>query len=454
MKKNSASRRGPSRREILLGSGAAFAYGTFGKAPTVLGQAKEFKGVTLQGQAFSHYYMEQLRTMFPEFEELTGAKVNLQTQGFFNFNQRMDLELSTGGSSFDFANITFIYMGRWVGFGWFQDLEPILSDPNWTEPDYDRNDFVEASTSHILKDGHLLGIPWLTDAAFMACARHDILEKKGLEWPKSFDEMMQVCEAIDGEEGVKAYVNENNWSWTFTPYLMGFGGNIFKDPPGDLTPTLDTPEAAEAIEYYAHLLRDLSPSGVLTYTNDQSTRAQLAGRANFRDHGVAQLTLLVTHPDTTVAQTTRFGLQPEGPNGYYPGIATHAWGIPQGSPNPRAAWEFIKWATSKKMYKRMAVERGYSAIMRKSVLSDPEYVEKMTLNGQNVAELYSGVLARGGTAGYMKYRTVPVFPQMATIINKSMERVVSRQQSGKEALAQAQREAIADLKKAGVKIDA
>jgi len=263
-----------------------------------------------------------------------------------------------------------------------------------------------------------------------------------------------VEETLQGIQSVKAYTNENNWSWTWTPWLMGFGGSIFKDPPGNLTPTLNTPEGAEAAEYFAHLLRDLSPPGVLTFGNDQATRSQLSGRANIRDHGVAQLSLLVTHPDSTVSKTTRFGLQPAGPKGYFPGIAAHAWGIPVGSRNPRAAWEFIKWATSKKMYKRLAVEKGYSAITRRSVLQDPEYKEKMTLNGQDVAGLFLSVLERGGVTSYMKYRTVPVFPQMATVMNKAMERIVSNQQTGKQAMAQAQKEAIADLKKSGIKVDA
>ena len=39
-------------------------------------------------------------------------------------------------------------------------------------------------------------------------------------------------------------------------------------------------------------------------------------------------------------------------------------------------------------------------------------------------------------------------------INKAIERVATKQQNGVEAMAQAQAEAVADLKKSGVKIDA
>jgi multiple sugar transport system substrate-binding protein len=53
----------------------------------------------------------------------------------------------------------------------------------------------------------------------------------------------------------------------------------------------------------------------------------------------------------------------------------------------------------------------------------------------------------------MKYRTVPAFPQVGAVMNKAMQRIVTRQQTAQEAMAQAQREAIVDLKKGGFKVD-
>jgi multiple sugar transport system substrate-binding protein len=52
----------------------------------------------------------------------------------------------------------------------------------------------------------------------------------------------------------------------------------------------------------------------------------------------------------------------------------------------------------------------------------------------------------------MKYRTVPVYPQVGDKINKAIERIATGQQDGATAMAQAQEEAIADLKKAGIQL--
>ena len=63
------------------------------------------------------------------------------------------------------------------------------------------------------------------------------------------------------------------------------------------------------------------------------------------------------------------------------------------------------------------------------------------------------LLQLGGKTGYMKYRTVPVYPQVGDKINKAIERIATKQQAAPEAMKQAQGEAIQDLQKAGIKVD-
>jgi multiple sugar transport system substrate-binding protein len=50
----------------------------------------------------------------------------------------------------------------------------------------------------------------------------------------------------------------------------------------------------------------------------------------------------------------------------------------------------------------------------------------------------------------MKYRTVPVYPQVDQQLNKAIALIVSKQLSAKQAMEQAQAGSIADLKRAGI----
>jgi multiple sugar transport system substrate-binding protein len=92
--------------------------------------------VTLNVSCWSAPYPKWLADYLPEFEDLTGAKVNYDTPGFPVYNQRVDLELSTQGSAYDVLNITFIYMSRWIGAGWLTPLDDFVNDPNKTPPDW------------------------------------------------------------------------------------------------------------------------------------------------------------------------------------------------------------------------------------------------------------------------------------------------------------------------------
>ena len=52
----------------------------------------------------------------------------------------------------------------------------------------------------------------------------------------------------------------------------------------------------------------------------------------------------------------------------------------------------------------------------------------------------------------MAYRIVNVYPQVDTQIDKAIERIVSGQMSAAESMKLAQANAIADLRRAGVKL--
>ena len=112
------------RRNFVKGVAAGVTAGFAGlRAPAVLGQAKPFAGVTINGAAHQHPHHNYLMEYLPEFEARTGMKVNFDTPAFPIYNQRVDLELSTKGGAWDFVSVTFIYSGRWIGAGWLTPLD-------------------------------------------------------------------------------------------------------------------------------------------------------------------------------------------------------------------------------------------------------------------------------------------------------------------------------------------
>lgn len=449
-----AASAGLFRRDVLKFALAGSAMAAVGlRAPAVLANAKPFDGVTLRGACFQHIFHTYIQKLLPEFEEQTGMKVEFDLQAFPVYNQRMDLELSTHGSSYDFCNITHSFSGRWISAGWLTPLNDFLNDPNKTAADFDPDDFVSGTQiAYIDANKQVHGFAWEAGAMLLAASRFDLLEKEGIAMPTTLAGMIDVCKAIHNKNGVAAFVADRLHHWNFPPYLMGFGGKVFRDPPGDLMPVLDTPEVIEAATYYSGLLSNYCPPGVLSYTDDQAMRNQLAGRANMRINAMSWLLPLAKSADSRVKDTVRFALMPEGPAGGFPACNANAYGIPAGSSQKDAAWAFIQWATSKKTFERTALEMGGLATPRRSIIEDPRYKEALTINGQDIASMYLDVLERSGREGYMAYRTVPVWPQTGEKINKAIERIASGQADAATSMKAAQAEAVEDIKKAGVKL--
>lgn len=441
------------RRQLVVGGGA-LGLGALA-SPPVVGQARPFAGQTLNGAAFQSTFHEYLRPFFPEFEERTGAKVNFNTQAFPVYNQRTDLELSTRGSALDVINVTFIYSGRWIGAGWLTNLSEFVNDRNRTDPSWDAADFVSGAQS-AMQDarGNTYGFAWEAGAMLMAAGRADLLDRAGKAMPTTFDELIAACDAVQGKDNMSAFVADNIHHWNWIPYLMGMGGKVFRDPPENLTPLLATPEAIRAAQWYGDLLSKYGPAGVLSFSDDQAMRTQIAGRANIRTQAITWLVPLAKHEDSTVKNTVRYALMPAGPQGNFPGSNSHGLGIPIGSRRKELAWEFIKWALSKEMLNRIVAERGYPSVCRRSVITGDAFKSALTLNGQDVASLYLQVLELGGRSGYMKYRTVPVFPQVGDTINRGIARIATRQQDAQASMRQAQQDAVQVLQRAGVTLDA
>ena len=72
-------------------------------------------------------------------------------------------------------------------------------------------------------------------------ARFDLFKANGLGMPDTFDELDRAMQVVNKKDNVAGYGVENHWGWTFIPFLQGFGGNVFRNPPDDLMPALDTP---------------------------------------------------------------------------------------------------------------------------------------------------------------------------------------------------------------------
>ncbi|MDA8052425.1 MAG: extracellular solute-binding protein [Rhodospirillales bacterium] len=440
------------RRRQLLAAGTA-AGGLLvlpGKAPAAVG-AKPLKGITLNVSCWSAPYPLMLAKYIPEFEQETGARVIYTTPSFPIYDQRMDIALATRSAAYDVINVTFIFIGRWVGAGWVTPLDPFIANPKLTPASWDAADFLPGTTN-VFKNakGELCAIPWIADVMMAGASRYDIIRKAGFTLPETFEQMPKMLAAVNGKDGLPGFITENHYGWTFIGFLQGYGANVFRNPPHDLMPVLATPEAVEAAGFFSNLLRSYGPKGALSYTYDEVVVALQNGQMIYSTENEDFVTPMALSK-SKVQKTCAFSLFPAGPAGRFPQIATHGWGIPVGSRHKNAAWQFITWAMSKPLLLRMFRDQGWSSITRRSIIEMPEFRRKLTYNGFDVAKMYLDTIDLGAK-GYMAYRTVPPYPQVDREITIAIESIISGEKSPKQAMDAAQKNSIAELRRAGVKI--
>ena len=71
------------------------------------------------------------------------------------------------------------------------------------------------------------------------------------------------------------------------------------------------------------------PDGLLSYSDDQSMRSQMSGRANMRTQAITWMVPLAKHAESTVQKTVRYGLMPAGPDGQLPRLQQPRAGHPR-----------------------------------------------------------------------------------------------------------------------------
>jgi multiple sugar transport system substrate-binding protein len=364
--------------------------------------------------------------------------VNFDTPSFPVYNQRADLELSTKGSAYDVVNVTFIYSSRWINSGWLTPLDDYIKQP---EPHGCRlgHQRLPARRARARDRPRRQAVRHPMDSRGAA---HRLVALRpgagaGLQFPDTTDDLVKVLRAVNKKERVAGFVADNHYGWTFVPYLHAFGGDVFRKAPDDLFPTLDTPEAIAAGEYYANLLREFGPDGAVTYQPDQVTQALKLGRVNFTDAGPAAPGAARRSGHQQDHQDREVRPGPKGPAGPLPRHRRARPRHPAGSKNKEAAWAFIQWALAKQTT-RKAVQAGYGSPARRSDIDSAEFRSKQVINGNDLAKLSLESIELAAKTGHMKYRTVSVYPQVDQQLNKAIELIATGQLSAKQAFQQAQ----------------
>jgi multiple sugar transport system substrate-binding protein len=177
---------------LALGA-AALVAGT-GATPAAAGQ---FDGVTVNIVTFTGPQIaEPLQRRAPEFQKLTGAKVNVITVPFSDLYNKLLTDFATGTNSYDAAVFAPQWMVDFIEPGYIEDLTDRIKADAALKWDDIGTFFRDFSATY---NGRIYTIP--LDGDFqMVYFRTDLLQQAGLQPPKTWDDYIAIAKAFQGKD--------------------------------------------------------------------------------------------------------------------------------------------------------------------------------------------------------------------------------------------------------------
>jgi len=333
-----------------------------------------FQGVTLN--VIGHNSVQTdvtFKVIIPQWERDTGAKVQTSTLGAGDINSKLLVEFVAKSGAYDVVNasdVPLVYRG-------LEPLKPFIDDPKKTPVDYDFGDFMPYHIQTISSYQDTLYLaPWRSDVRWLYY-RKDVLANAGLRPAELWSDHIENSRKLNNPPTMYGVVTHGRqYSATisvFSEMLWSHGGDYLN---AKMEPMFQLQPGVDALNVWTKLL-EYTPPDRLNYGAAEVVTAFVQGKA-----AMAHLwpMLAGTAQDPTKSQVVGkwdAALMPHAP-GFKSVTASGGWGfgIARDSKNKDAAWDLVRFMTTKKAEKEIILNGGEANPVRRSTLADPEVTSK------------------------------------------------------------------------------
>lgn len=388
---------------------------------------------------------EYIKTLLPEFKQATGIDVNLEVVNYAEMHTKLVPQLVAGKGSYSAIVVDFYWVGEFTKAGWLQPLDDRIKADNIDTSVYvpklmDLVGKVDGVTYMLPFYNYAMGLLYRTDLLADEKNKTDFKAKYGIDLgtPKTWDEYLKQVEFFT-KDGMHGVVNQglrpDPIAMEWSNYLFANGGEYHD---GNWKPTLNTEAGNKALKQYATNVSKYGPIGSASFSFDEAFNVMAQGKAySYITYNFFRAA--VDDPSKS-AVVGKVEIMPvPGPAADQGGSLNGAWGwaIPKSSPNPDAAWTFLKWVESKDIAKKRALQGGSPT--RTDVFDDPEV---------NAKYPYAAALKQM----LLTSHNFPVFtytPQLVEVLGRELSLAVAGEKKPADALAVVEAEMLELAKKDG-----
>ena len=313
-----------------------------------------------------HTWTDEIVKRIPEFEQETGLKVQFESYTEEQLANKVSVEAAAKSKNLDVMNFRPLQQSLiFYNNGWAQPLNEYFAD----DTEFDVADLSPAALGSCTVNGDTIAIPLITEAHVMYYNKL-LFEEKGLEPPKTLEEMYNTAELMtdkaNGYYGVVSRGQRSAAVTQFSTYLQNFGGDFMTNGKA----SIDTPEAIAAFTFYGDMLRNFGPPGVLNMSWPQAADIFSQGKVAMYTDANSLYNAVASPENSKIAGNVGVAMMPEGPAGTAPyNVCSWALAVGSNSDNKDAAWELVRWLTSKE---NMAIaQKAGNTMARQSAWTDP-----------------------------------------------------------------------------------
>jgi sorbitol/mannitol transport system substrate-binding protein len=414
----------------------------------------EFAGTTLTVATVSNSQMEDMEALVGDFTDKTGINVRFLFLPENDLRQRVTQDVAMRAGNFDIVTIGSYDTPFWGRYQWTIPLDPFFEKMSRAErEEYDLEDVLAPIRSVLSNGGRLFALPFYAESS-MLFYRKDLFEEAGLTMPDrpKWEEISGFAQKVhDPDNDVYGMILRGLPGWganmaPFGTFINTFGGRWFNT---DWEPQLETPEVKRAAEVYSELVTKYGQPGA-TSDNFPECQNLFASGDGAIWYDATSTAGYLSDPETSeVAKDIGFAYGPTGTTEHGAHwLWSWALGIESSSRNQEAAFEFLKWATSKEYIQLVGEEFGWVRVppgTRRSTYEDTKYrdnpwadIEIQSIEGANPKQPTQEPVPYTG----IQYVGIPEFQQLGDEVGRSLASVLAGDMSIDEMTRLAQQQAL------------
>ena len=363
--------------------------------PCFGGGAQESDKVVLKVIAEMHNPTLALEKQLPEFERLTGIKVELEYGPMDSVVQKELLALQAETAEYDVISAPFQFIGSFVENGYILDIDDMMADPQNAIAGFSADNMVKGMWDVAANwKGSYYGVPSNTCIQILAY-RKDLFEDPAeasafkarygyeLKVPDNWKAYKDIAEFFTRSKGEKLAgedLSQDFYGITFSgkrhdaavcdwqSIAWSFGGGTFNDS-GDLV--LDSQENIKALRYIKSLI-PFAPPGISINTWDEKTtqfqQGLVAMTIIFNDCAPA----IEDIENSRSAGKMGYAVVPVEQKSIGGNYGAWAFYIPKDARNPEASWKFLQWVSTPEVQRNIVIEGGGFPTLQ-SLYKDEEF---------------------------------------------------------------------------------